>query len=277
MPNRRDKCYKVVYDFNSARCQFATPLTRMNARSLLTTLFDRNNHPTAYFWSGDAIRSRSVSDIVLSGTVDVPTPPARLIADWKRDVSFRLDLEPGDVEPLALPRARARWPDYSQCVQAVSDWTRTLGLQDVLASSDVALMACRGAKYHHDAAHYGGMAFCNLFLSEDRGLDLHFPATGHRIPLARGTVVIFDTGQPHAVIERRSGGFHVDDFPSDQDFTQIFLTWELPIENVNVGQALQIAFDIDPSTSLLLDDEQVWLNGARASVCPDSGRWCQAE
>jgi hypothetical protein len=229
--------------------------------------------PTSYFWSGDAIRSRSVSDVLLSGTVDVPAPPARLLADWKRDISFRLDLEPGDVEALPLARARARWPDYRLCVQAVSDWTRMLGLQDVLASCDVALMACRGAKYHHDAAHYGGMAFCNLFLSEDRGLDLHFPATGHRIPLARGTVVIFDTGQPHAVIERRSGGFNVVDFPCDQDFSQIFLTWELPIENVNVGHALRIAFDVDPSISLQLDAEQVWLNGARASVCPNSGRW----
>jgi hypothetical protein len=120
------------------------------------------------------------------------------------------------------------------------------------------------------------MAFCNLFLSEDRGLDLHFPATGHRIPLVRGTVVMFDTGQPHAVITRHSGGFNVADFPPEQDFTQIFLTWELPVENVDVGHALQIAFDIDPPTALRLDDEQVWLHGAPAHVCPDSGRWCQA-
>ena len=236
-------------------------------------MLTKDGFPTSYYWSGDAIRSRSVSDVVLSGTVDVPSPPARLMADWKRETSLRLGLEPGDVEALPLARARARWPDYSHCVQAVSDWTRTLGLHEVLASGDVALMACRGAKYHHDGEHYGGAAFCNLFLSEDRGLDLHFPSTGHRIPLTRGTAVIFDTGQPHAVIERRSGGFNMADFPPDQDCTQIFLTWELPIENVNVGQALRIAFDIDPSTSLLLDDEQVWLNGARASVCPDSGRW----
>jgi hypothetical protein len=145
----------------------------------------------------------------------------------------------------------------------------------VLASGDVALMACRGAKYHHDGAQYGGAAFCNLFLSEDRGQDLHFPATGLRIPLTRGTAVLFDTGQPHAVIQRRSAGFNVADFPPEKDCTQIFLTWELPIENVNVAQALRIAFDIDPSTALQMEEEQVWLNGARSSVCPDSGRWRQ--
>ncbi len=232
---------------------------------------------TSYFWSGDAIRSRSVSDVLLSGTVEVPAPPARLIADWEREVALRLGLEPGDVEALPLARARARWPDYRHCVQAVSDWTHALGLSGVLASSDVALMACRGARYHHDGAQYGGAAFCNLFLSKDRGLDLHFPSTGHRIPLARGTAVIFDTGQPHAVIQRRSAGFDVADFPPDQDCTQVFLSWELPIEDARVARALQVAFDIAPSTSSQLDEEQVWLNGVRVSVCPDSGRWCPAD
>lgn len=231
---------------------------------------------TSYFWSGDALRSRSVSDVVLSTTLDLPALPARLIADWERDIAQHLNLEPGDVEALPLARARMRWPDYKHCVQALADWTRVLGLREVLAASDVALMACRGAIYHHDGAHYGAAAFCNLFLSEDRGLDLHFPRTGHRIPLHRGTAVIFDTGQPHGVIARHSGGFEVADFPSGQDFSQVFLTWELPIENANVGQALQIAFDIDASTSLRLDEEQVWLNGAPASLCPNSGRWRQA-
>lgn len=232
---------------------------------------------TAYFWSGDAIRSRCVSDIVLSSTVDIPASPPRLVADWQRDISLRLFLEPGDVAPLPLARARARWPDYSRCVQAAADWTRTLGFQELLTSSDVALMACRGAKYHYDAAQYGGMAFCNLFLSEDCGLDLHFPVTGQRIPLARGTVVLFDTGQSHAVIARRSEDFKAADFPDEQDFTQVFLTWELPIENANVAQALQITFDSAPSTALLLAEEQVWVNGAPARVCPDSGRWCPAD
>ena len=232
---------------------------------------------TSYFWSGDAIRSRSVSDLILSGTVDIPALPARLVADWARDIALRLELKPGDVEALPLARARMRWPDFKHCVRAVSEWTHTLGLQDVLASSDVALMACRGAKYHHDGAQYGSAAFCNLFLSEDRGLDLHFPCTGQRIPLTRGTAVIFDTGQPHAVIDRCSAGFDAADFPAERDCTQVFLTWELPIENADVAQALGIVFDIDPFTALQLDKEQVCLNGSRANVFPESGRWCEAD
>ncbi len=231
---------------------------------------------TSYFWSGDVLRSRSVGGVVLSGTVDIPAPPARLVADWERETALRLGLEPGDVEALSLPRARMRWPDYKHCVQAVSDWMRTRDLHDVLASSDVALMACRGARYHHDAALYGGAAFCNLFLSEDKGLDVHFPSTGLRIPLVQGTVLVFDTGQPHAVIARHSAGFDEADFAPAQDCTQVFLTWELPIEQADVAQALAVAFDTDPATALRLEEEQVWCHGARASVCPDSGRWCPA-
>jgi len=227
----------------------------------------------SYFWSGTAIRSRSVSDVVLSGTVQLPPLPARLTADWERETSSRLGLEPGDVDTLSLARARARWPDYRQCVQAASDWTRMLGLPELLVASEVALMACRGTRYHHDGAYYGGAAFCNLFLSEDRGLDLHFPASGHRIALARGTVVLFDTTQPHAVIARRSSGFDAADFSPEQDRTPVFLTWELPIENADLARLLGVDFDIDPSTALLLDEEQVWSNGVRASVCADSGRW----
>ncbi len=238
--------------------------------------------PVAYYWrggrdgQGETLRSRRVSDVVLSGTVAVPQPPARLVADWESDIQH-LGSEPGDVEALPLPRARLRWPDYRHCVQAAAAWTRSLGLQDVLASSDVALMACRGARYHHDGAQYGGFAFCNLFLSEDKGLDLHFAATGHRIPLVRGTVVVFDTGQAHAVIARGSSGFEVADFPPQQDCTQVFLTWELLIENADVARALHVAFDVAPSDGRLLEEAQLRQNGAPAKVCPASGRWCRAD
>ncbi|MDM0034697.1 hypothetical protein QTI33_21345 [Variovorax sp. J22P271] len=228
---------------------------------------------TSFFHSGDAMRSRSVSDVVLWGRLELPAPPARLVADWEREVASHLALAPGDVEPLPLARARARWPDHRRCVQAMADWTRTLGLAEVLASSELALMACRGARYHHDGEQYGGAAFCNLFVSEDKGLDLHFPVAGHRIPLARGTAVVFDTGQPHAVIRRHGGGFDPADFAPDKDCTQVFLTWELPIEDLHVARVLRVAFDTDPAAAQGIDEGQLRLAGERAVVCPESGRW----
>ncbi len=236
---------------------------------------------TSCFYTGSGgLRSRGVSGIVLSRLLDVPPPPARLVADWEREISLHLDLAAGDVDALPLARARARWPDYRRCVQAVSDWTRALGMDEaLLASCDVALMACRGARYHHDGAQYGGAAFCNLFVSEDKGLDLLFAATGHRIPLARGTAVIFDTGQPHAVIPRGrdDGCFDTADFAApDRDGTQVFLTWELPIEHADVARALAIDFDIDPSTASQVDEAQLRLGGARVDVCPASGHWREA-
>ena len=227
---------------------------------------------TSYFWSGDTLRSRSVGKIIPTATLEVPALSARLAADCEREIT-RLGLELGDVEPLSLARARTRWPDYRHYVQAVADWTRAQGLPDLLDNSDVALMACRGAHYHHDGTQYGAAAFCNLFLSEDKGLDLHFPAIGLRMPLRRGTVVVFDTCQPHAVIPRHSNRFDAADFTTGQSDTQLFLTWELPIENPHVAHALQVRFDTDPAIASRLAEEQLWRNGAPAEVCPDSGQW----
>src|SRR6478609_8558326 len=113
------------------------------------------NHPmhdrlTSFFYSrDDVLRSRSVSSRLLAGHLNVPAPPARLLADWDREIRTRLLLEPGDVEQMPLSRTRARWPEFGLCVQAMRDWTRASGLGDVLAGSDMALMACRGARYHH--------------------------------------------------------------------------------------------------------------------------------
>lgn len=233
---------------------------------------DAHTALVAYFLSGEHMRSRSVSPLVLQGMLEVPLPPARLIADWDREVAA-LGLEIGDIEPLPLARTIMRWPDYPRCAAAVSTWLQTLALPDLLDPSDLSLMACRGTHYHHDAAQYGNAAFCNLFLSEDKGLDLHFAALDLRIPLRRGTVVIFDTAQPHAVIPRKHSGFNAADFAADKDCTQVFLTWELPIENEQLTRALQIKLDIDRAGCLSRDEQHVCREGASLTVCPSTGQW----
>lgn len=232
------------------------------------------DHLVAHFRHGDTIRSRSVSPVVHTATLNVPAPPARLLADWERETSEHLGLAPGDVEQLPLARTRARWPDYRRCVQTATHWAASLGLPDtLLVNCDIALMTCRGARYHHDGAQYGGAAFLNLFLCGDKGLDLHFPRSGQRIPLVRGTAVMFDTGQPHAVIPRHRNHFDPADFPPSLDCTQVFLTWELPIDQPQVAQALGINFDVDPAMAAMLAEEQLQLNGEAVQVCPATGRW----
>lgn len=241
------------------------------------------NHPlqdrlTSFFYAhDDVLRNRSVSSRLLAGHLNVPAPPARLLADWNREIRTRLLLEPGDVEQMPLSRTRARWPEFGECVQAMRDWTRAQGLGDVLGASDMALMACRGARYHHDGGQYGSAAFCNLFLSDDKGLDVHFPGTGHRIALTRGVAIVFDTCQPHAVIRRHQSGYDEADFADDQDLSQLFLTWELPIEDPAVARALGIVFDINTGTASRLEEEQVWADGRRVSVDPGAGQWRSAD
>lgn len=231
---------------------------------------------TSFYLSADVLRSRSVGGAVLHSVIDTPARPARVLADWERETRTQTLLEPGDVEQMPLTRTRFRWPAFDDCLRAMQAWTQSIGLQDVLAASDIALMACRGARYHHDGEQYGSAAFCNLFLSEDKGLDVHFPHTGQRIPLTRGVAMLFDTCQPHAVIRRGASGYTASDFPEDEDLSQWFLTWELPIEDARVAQALGVTFDVAPATAKQLADEQVWVDGVRAVVCPESGQWRRA-
>jgi len=228
---------------------------------------------TSTFRSGDLMRSRSVSAVVRSAVVDIPIPPTRLLADWQREISLQLGLETGDIETLPLARTRLRWPQLRRCFDAVEQWMAALGLPAVLSSSEVALMASRGTTYHHDGAYYGSAAFCNVFLSEDSGTDFHFPAAGHRIALVRGTAVMFDPCQPHAIIKRGATGFDEADFAPEQMRPQVFLTWELPIEQDDVKRALGITFDIAPVTSSQCHGEQVWRNGAPVKLCPKTGGW----
>jgi hypothetical protein len=240
--------------------------------SLSERSVDAGTRLVVYFQGDKRRRSRSVSPLVLHDALSVPQPPPHLVADWDREVAA-LGLKIGDIESLPLARTIVRWPDYARCAPAVAAWMQALDLPDLLEPNDLALMACRGVHYHHDAEQYGHAVFCNLFLSEDQGLDLHYPSLGLRIPLQRGTVVLFDTAQPHAVIPRNSSGFNAADFAPDQDCTQVFLTWELPVENAEIKRALKIDFDIDAAGCLKADQQQVCLNGAPLAVCPASGQW----
>jgi hypothetical protein len=231
--------------------------------------------PTGFVQDGTGAERhrRNVGNIALAGTIDIPPLHSRLTSDCEREITKRIQLVPGDVEALSLARARTRWPDYRAYVQAVAHWMCEMGLPEILEDANIALMACRGARYHHDAEQYGSAAFCNLFLSQDKGLDLIFPCMDKRIALQRGTVVMFDTAQPHAVIDRNSTTFHEHQFLSERDCSVFFLTWELPVANELVASALGVMFNCPTASGLQVVDQILVLNGAPVGLCPETGRW----
>lgn len=209
------------------------------------------------------------------GKLDIPAVPGRVLADWDREIDAHVGLELGDVEVMPLARTRMRWRELADCVTAMAEWMPTLGLPDVLTDAEIALMVCRGARYHHDVAQYGDAAFCNLFLSEDKGLDLYFPHAERRIPLTRGTAVLFDTAQPHGVVPRDRTRFDERDFLANADYSQVFLSWELPIETAHLARVLHIDFDVSADVPPVLGEGVVTLDGLPVTVRPESGAWQQ--
>lgn len=81
--------------------------------------------------------------------------------------------------------------------------------EDVGAMQDAALlMSMRGALPHHDS--FVDNAETNLFWAialHDTDTDVLFPNLGQRIEQTRGTLLVFDAGQPHAVIAREHDVF----------------------------------------------------------------------
>ncbi|RYZ12517.1 MAG: hypothetical protein EOO24_03060 [Comamonadaceae bacterium] len=228
-------------------------------------------------------RCRTVGGRVQAGRIDLAPVPARLLIDWHRETIELNPLQVGDVEPLPLARAMARWPGYRSCVNAALGWMGSFGGDAVQPDDELALMACRGARYHHDAHRYAGSAFFNVFVCEDLGLDLHFPYLDHRIPLTRGTVVLFDTGQPHGVIRRDAVGFDPAGFDDGVDRLQCFLTWELSIERSGLAAALGVNFlAVEEPAELVPDGTasdvgqpagRLRLGPGTVEVCAESGRW----
>ncbi len=231
----------------------------------------------AFYWSADTLRGRSISDKVLTGAVETPVIPAWLQADWSRELAGHAEFGAGDVESLSLARTRRRWTDYRACVALAADWMQSQGLSAAFSCADVALMVCRGASFHHDGVQYGDKAFCNLFLSDDQELDVYFPRTGHRIALTRGAIVLFDTAQPHGVVARGSSRFDVSDFSYGPEANQIFLSWELSLDDADLIRTLGIRIFGSPDPARGPSDACISMRGVPVTVCPQSGQWMDAD
>lgn len=95
-------------------------------------------------------------------------------------------------------------------------------------------LVSRGARPHTDVhnSEWHESLFC-VYVLEAGESDLYFPNLGLRIALKPGQLIIFDPGQPHAVVGSGAASFRNKDFPArnrqgfiagtlryDQDFWQ---------------------------------------------------------
>ncbi len=158
--------------------------------------------------------------LALSGTVrDAAQQTARCVLE-------RTSLGPLEVDSLRSAEASGLAASVAQCRPAVHDALQAWGLSaDV--SAEPSLLVCRGARFHHDAMGFADTFFVVLWLGTTPGLELVFPHLDVRVPLEYGTLVVFDSTQPHGVLPQ---GENVADASRAQTLdAQCFLSWDVPV------------------------------------------------
>lgn len=205
--------------------------------------------------------SRSISNTVVSGRLDLAPLTSAHCDAWSELIS-RDVLSAGDIINMSACDERHLQPES---LNTLHNWITAHGV--VPSQSKPCMFLTRGAGFHHDADSYPDEAFCVLWLAEDTKWDLLFPFTGHRIPLEYGTVVIFDSAQPHGLVLRGQSTFDRDLF--DLEPTGIFVSQD---------------FDLTPANRKLLGIKKysrkgiasmpILSDGAfRQDLDPESGTW----
>ena len=215
-----------------------------------------------------AASSRTVSDVVLSGVLDLGAVSA--IDDWA-DSTSNFAYGPGEVFTIEAFHAKT-WAGVQRCRDLATDWAEQQGVGEAFRVSEVSALACAGSSFHHDAVGFPGVVFCIVWLSEDANLDMYLPHIDRRIPLRAGTIVLFDSAQPHGVVERGSKTWCEKSYGNREEWTQFFLSWDLDLTANDVARTLQIELSQDVLTDCH-DDFNPRVNGAASRVHPDSGAW----
>lgn len=150
--------------------------------------------------------TRTISGRVEHALLDLPALDESQIEAWSSKMGADSPLSGeilalGEVEGALVPAG---------AMVAVKEWPASHGVATTGAHERA--FACRGAPFHHDAESYPDSGFGVLWLADDTPWDLLFPFLKVRVPLEYGTVVMFDSAQPHAVVTRGSDAFDFERF-----------------------------------------------------------------
>lgn len=214
------------------------------------------------------VGTRSVSDVVRHGRLELPALPADVAQNWTECLEPHLR-EPGDIS--AATKARKDWPQ-GEVAQRVACWATEQGLDPGLDPQMFSVLGCMGAPFHDDTHGFADQGFCVVWMSPDACLDLYFPHIGKRIALEYGTVVMFDACQPHGVVERRARTWTKADkyYRHRTQHTQHFLSWDFDLQDL---QGCPLVFERFKEQTE--DQESSWpfLDGRRVQVQSRTGAW----
>lgn len=213
---------------------------------------------------------RDVSDLVVHDQLTVSTVSQDVVQAWVQEAAALGFDEPGEVASMRMTEA-LDWHGLDDAYRAVSAWAQKTGFSEPFAESLPSFLACYGAVFHDDSHGFPGHTFCVLWLSEAEGLDLVFPNIDKRVPLSFGTVVLFDSCQPHGVLRRGSSAWHKGDYPTPPAGAQFFLSWDLSLQEERLRSLMGIRMHTDvPGFDRMMAPA---LDGVAVSVDGESGAW----
>lgn len=184
-------------------------------------------------------QARVISSSVFHSKLMLPNTAIGVSAGLTGVIVEDEPLDVGDVGTMRLGSdAVRRYEGVSTLIEMGLDYLRGIGI-DPTSSSQVAL-SCSGVGFHHDLAENPDKVFCVVWLGSLDSLDLVFPFLGLRIPLSYGTVVLFDSGQPHAVLARGANAYSADDY--NDHYFETCISIDLPAAEPSVVRAMSLAF-----------------------------------
>jgi hypothetical protein len=190
---------------------------------------------------------RTISNVILQGRVAITPAQRTLTKNWTRGME-EIGIDVGSVDGIGAARKRQSLDE--KFVNTVQEWLNEMNLSSgqngpLQASDAENVHACRSANFHHDLDGFGEYCFCIVWLGKAAGLELCFPLLNKRIPLRPGTVVVFDSGQPHGVLLKGESLYAASVY-EDRPIN-LFLSIDLYALSPGVANSMDILVAAEPS------------------------------
>lgn len=208
---------------------------------------------------------RTVGRHVVAGKIKVPATQNASSRVWRQSFSYSCP-DVGDIDPAPF-EVLDRAPPAPGLESRMFSWLRKNVARNLGESVSLNAVACRAAPFHHDVSCFAHFAFCVVWLEESCGLDLVFPHLQKRIPLEKGTIVLFDSAQVHGVVHTGRDRFLPAEYESLT--AQLFLSADIELTSSGIAGLMGIEMR---STDSGWSGPVVKAGVAGSAIDPETGR-----